>query len=1168
MSQQDRLDFYTQGRPVRFSDFQLRVLELISKAAERGITQSDLSKALQMDPRNLFHQLKNLLGFQIITRLPVSYQKSFTYLLYLARFAPRDEVEFVDLTRTQDYNQDACMLPSVVAIRSRIMDIIQSAPGRTLPATEVYRLLGDLHHIRIYRRNISWLVCKGYIECFIAQELGGVSGKILKMKKSYSESDKRPVSQTLKVSNLMMQEKYSGAVKFLALERQIHDFIDAHGPRGVTLTEIMWNFGVDRKYAYRIGERLCGKVFSNSDIFKVAEFVGKERRHRFFTRSGQARGETSVSLEAFTSTHRDSITRFKRIEKLLQVVEEQVIVESGKPLVLMIQALLQEQEFQMDGKTLKRMVLQLEAEGRLRTFVVVLGAIHRLVITRADIAPDDPRVKEYIDNMKRSKSELSTAPPSPKPDSQTAGLLGDTSQAKNHKFKLQKYGYVFGIFQRCRLLHRYLIESIVLPNRTNGEEKDDPWLCETLPVFFRTIPLSLFLRIVGVGEMSFQLSAYLRDERTHNCTLDTLPPWVKEELHRRRVDRHKAVIKTLMDMLGQLGLSLVDNRYPSVAFRLPFQYRLNRLASVIDLNSQKIIKTISFETLGAVDEYWDWLAGLPDSKIDNVDGLPDVYKAACNGENWQIVSPFSRSFKKALRRVLDSTTDADQVDLELETLAADFDIDRDLVRREYQLIAEEVQRIRRLRADERRERRMKRDAPPPTPILPKPENSESDEAESTLAAGKCRKAVLQSFSESDLGALRLGCLILHMPPFKGPAGTIRWNLLSRISKNTLGTSEELRAFFARFQNSLEQSQKMLCLERNLQSVDTLALAGFMASPPTYVDESSIEDYFQTMFQYYQESIGRVEEGKRRLRAHQVKLLHEGADSSELSLGPLYKTSSIYDPEVLFKRMSRSQQFRYFCSTPYIIFAHKPPPYAFVASSSASWIAIKKTLAAPMGSYDSGQMKEYLSTFGTESIESCIREMISAGLLTRGDSVRFRLRVPGSDFLVHEQFLALVEGEERWEGPVRKDSMDENAGELDLMMENIRAAAAGRLRISFEMARGVPQVQFAPSLPRHAKRARNSSDTLSTVMKRHLDACLSPQFLWIGMRDEPRAEILRAACKYVYEIIAGHAGISLRNLQESCLPFLSPSEAQQAAKLLCEAGLIETEEGIANYYPKP
>lgn len=1198
-SERDRHDFYTQGRPLRLSDFQLKALEMIAKSTKQGITQSDLAKALQIDPRNLFHQLKNLLAFQVITRLPVSYQKSFTYLLYLARFAPRDDVDLIDLTRGgPEERRGASVLPSVISIRSRIMDLLQTAPGRTLPATEVYRLLGDLNHIRIYRRNISWLVCKGYIECFIAQELGGVPGKILKFKKSYGEVEKKAPSPqpSPRPASRPFEERCSAAVRGLSMERQVHDYIDAAGPRGVTLTEIMGRFGVDRKYAYRIGERLCGKIFSNSQIIKIAEFVGKERRHRFFTRTGQSRSETSIASETPSSIQRDSITRMKRLEKLLEVVEEHVIVESGKPLVLMIQGMLQEQDFQMDGKTLKRMVKQLETEGRLRTFVVVLNGMNRLIITRADVSPDDPRVKEYIEKMRRSKSEL-TAPSSADLALPAAEATAEMEHAKEHKYRLQKYGYVFGIFQRCRLLHTYLMETIILPRLipNQGQDhgrgmRDEGWLCETLPAFFRALPLSLFLRIVGVGEMSSQLSAYLRNERNHHLALEELPPWVKEELHRRRVDRHKTVVKTLMDILGRLGLAAVDNRYPSVAFRLPFQYRLSRLASVIDVRSQKIVKTIEFVNAPAVEEYWNWLATLPESVSTllaegTLEALPDVYRAACTRENWQIISPFSRSFRKALRRLLDG--DVQQREQAIDTLAADFDIDRDVVLREYHVLEEEVQRMRGRRAEERRERRLKRDKTIRPPLYPRPASDESSESEeeTAIVTTKGRRAVLHSFSPTDLETLRLGYFVLYLPQFRGPAGTIRWSLLSRIIGTVLGSGEELRAFFARFQNSFDQSQKMLRLERTLQTIDALVEDGLLSAPPTIGEDVSLEEGFETMFKYYQDASQKVDEAKQRLRARQTELLRAGEDIFHLRVGPLYKASSIFDPELLFKRMSRSQQFRYFSSTSYLIPAPKTPPVGQASAESAVWIAMKKTLAAPLGSYDSGQMKEYLSVHGRDSIEECIQEMIAAGLLTRGDSVRFRLRVPGSDFLVHEQFIALVEGEQGhgqgWEGPMERGDTGSGSGsgngggdalrggegeerETDLM-EGWRAVAAGRMRICFEMTRGVPVVKMAAAGPsRPAKRPRKTA-ALTTAISRHFEGASSSQYLWMGMRGERRPDILRAVCRYVYEMVAVRPGISLRNLQEGGHPFVSPSEVAAAVQVLEQAELVKAEDGMNNYF---
>jgi hypothetical protein len=1128
-SSEDRLRFYTEGRPLKLNDLQIQTLEILAKAGPSGITQSEVAKILSLDPRSFFHQLKSLIDWHIIVRLPVSYQRTFTYLLYLSRFAPDDEAVFS--RPTDPHDESVSVLPSVIAIRNRIMDILQSAPQRTLPATEVYRLLGDMRHIRIYRRNINWLVCQGFLECFIAEELGGVAGKILRWKKPLTDvriNKKEPI--------IIDRPKLGFVVRGITLERQVHDYIDQSGPKGVTLSDVMWDFGVTRKLAYRLGERLTNpKIHPSSDVVKAPEFHGKERRHRFFTKTGQMRSITSAEelddVILLGSSARDSVTRTKRLKALLDIVNEEVVVESGKPLASNLQRRLAETSHTMDTKTLKRLIEHLESQGQLRVIIIALAGVNKTVLMRADLTPDDPNVVGYIENMKRNRADVA-APP----NSQSLEL----STSREHKYHMQKYGYVFGVLARCRLLHTFLLQSVIFPQ--GDLERGDRWLCETLPAFFRILPLDLFLRIVGVGEMSSTMRTFLSDPGNRTLSLEELSAEIKEEIHRRRVDRHKTVIKRLMEMLAQLGLAAPDNRYPSVAFRLPFQFRLSRMAGILD-KSGRVVRTVDFTTPGAINEYWDWLASLAEADAtESMNNLSDIYLLAMQKESWQAVSPFSRSFRKGLRRIvsLSSSITSAELDIELGKLAEDFEIDRESVLRAYSELADEVERDRNRRIEERRARREKRSH---TSRRIQPRESDPEHPMEAEETGPHRKAVLQTFSPSELEAIRVAFFCLQLSQFRSVAGTLQWTLVENLYQRGIITgmraSEELRCMVQRFLNSWEQSRRMRRVEHQFRTIEALCAIGAIDDIPQMTQDGNIEEYFEMVYMYYQQLIAKLPEIQKRVRhqQNQIRSLKEISDVTFLDCTP-----SIFDPELNWKRMSRAQQQRYFSRVPSFFIPaggdHSPKSPIY----SPEWIAIEKTFAMPVSEYDAHQAKEYLQNFDQGRIDGALEQMITSGLVSRGESNRFKPRIPGSEYHVHEKFIALVDSDGTWV-------------EGEGFRETLRGVVRGQISLSYEVPRGSTASRAVIT---QLYRGASLSDRISTSIERYMRGNSNVDALWFDLHGRPKANILMAACRIVNDEITTRPGISLQNLNSACWPFLTNTEVSDCIGILLQARFIDVE----------
>lgn len=1162
----DRLAFYSGGRPLKINDIGMRTLDIIAGSGQKGVTQSEVAKRLCIDSRSFFHQLKSLLEFKLVARIPVSYQKTFTYLLYLPVFLPQDDLIPVPAAGSEAVHAEAILkpVPSLTDVRSRIMDILQSAPSRTLSSVEVYRLLGVPAHVKIYRRNVSWLVENGFIECFVADELGGVVGRILKYKKPLTDVVRRAAKKG--ATDLLSRGVYCGEVlRGISLEKQIHDFIDRSGPKGVTLSEMMWAFGLGRKLAYRITERLIdGKFVSGSEIIKVPEFVGKERRHRLFTKTGKIKvqqGEDEEELAVPGSANRDSITRSRRMRALVEIVQEAVFIESGKALVSILQKRLNENDYMMDSKTLKRMVQHLEAEGKIRSITLVLpNNLHKTILTKPEISPDDPRILEYIENLQRQRIELGPHREPPTLDVET----GNEGLRREHKFHMQKQGYVYGVLQRCRLLHEYIIERHVWPRQTT--ESGEAWLVETLPVFFRQLTVGDFLKIIGVGEMSTELSLFISNGHNTALKLEDLPVKIKNELHRRRADRHKGVVKKLMDLLSQLGLAFSDNRYPSIAFRLPYQYRVAKSASVLDLGTGAVLKAIDLTCRERLDEYWDWLsrqAGVADTVSPS---LPNVYTLAIRKESWQVVSPFSRALRQSLRRLLLNKDQLSREEFaqEVEKMAGDFDTEKDLIANALVDLDAEQEKERVRRSEEKRASRQnlhRRTASIRPAVVVDNENSGT---ESEGGDVRQRKAIMTSYSLAELESLRLAFLILQQPQFRHSTGNLQWSLIEHlyhagvVGDGGLRPSEEFRAMFQRLLLSFDQNQKIRHVEWRYRYLLAAVKSGRI-EPLVVEGEQPQESLFEQTYVYFANLMGQVDRIKQEVRERQ-----RGVDVSALfgKMIIIDEECSVVDPEPHVKKMTRTQQIRYFFDKPPII---HPEPVVKSTEFELEWRAIKKTLAVSVPEYDAVEAQRYLEQFEPARLETAVLEMVEFGLLAKGgDSSRFRRRIPGGEYLVSEKFQFLLE-EHGWP-LLEKSDMERRevrAGDRIDIVSTLRLALREEIDLTFEMqSRSNPKITIELS-PDHG----SVKDRLDVAMQEYLEKATDRSLVWFSLEGRFQRVISVNCCRLVLEEISSRPGTSWSSLCNSQYPFMCSDEVSAVLDVLMRAQLIEQESGgLRCYYP--
>lgn len=348
MKLEARRSYITDYRILNFTETSWKLLERIIATGSRGISQIQLAKDTEIDARSLFHFLKSIVGYELICRVPICINKTFTYQLIYHKFMIEDEdaiiendidsQSFLSISHSNSPIQRENgngpigngIAMSKLQTKERIMAYLMERAQDSVKTSDIYQAIKTNKKIKYVRRIIWELLNDGYIS--LASE-NGQNQHFVRMvkfvrpfvntKSSLSSlSSIRGSSSIGNNSNFELTEfkkriKYASWLKKgLYAEEQIRDFIDWTGQRGALLTEISWAFGISTKDVYKIHEKLIkdtenGKememrietktememksesepiqTFLNRhwDVVRKSELRGKQRQHRLFTIKGQ-----------------------------------------------------------------------------------------------------------------------------------------------------------------------------------------------------------------------------------------------------------------------------------------------------------------------------------------------------------------------------------------------------------------------------------------------------------------------------------------------------------------------------------------------------------------------------------------------------------------------------------------------------------------------------------------------------------------------------------------------------------------------------------------------------------------------------------------------------------------------------------------------------------------
>ena len=534
--------FITGNRSLHLTDTAYRALKIIAASGRDGVVQGDLCKQLDIDHKTIFHHLKPLIRSELILRYPVTYNRTFTYILLHWSYSTS--------TSDDEVSNQKGVGVSLGTAKQVLLRLLQEAPNRTMPGNELFGG-AQLDNRKVFEKAISALACQGLIECFRGSELGQ-RDSIIRIKEekltvpSASAVSVASVASVASVEDSSAEEEQEEEEELFAttnhilglpLGFQIYQLIHQSGSQGITSKTICEHFGVTSKASHRMLARIIGKPPFCQDVTKQAEFSGRQRRFRFFD-STTVQDEddgydeaTPISLPNSTiasgvasttsSSRGESVTKTLRINTLMQLLKEQQdgLLEVSKPLAVRMTELAKS-EHVLDVKTLKRTATVMEEAGMVKLMTISVHHISKLLMA----LPDTPtsKIDEYVERLKKSI----------RPSTHVVEQVIVDSEIEVDKYA---HGFVFGSMARAQLLHEYLLSK--------AHTESDHYKVDSVTAIFKDLPLSLYAKLIGFERV---------DEQIH----EALNAQVEQPIAGFKVNVRKlrGVVEKLLELLVEEGV--------------------------------------------------------------------------------------------------------------------------------------------------------------------------------------------------------------------------------------------------------------------------------------------------------------------------------------------------------------------------------------------------------------------------------------------------------------------------------------------------------------------------------------------------------------------------------------------------------------------------------------
>ncbi|KAI0216759.1 hypothetical protein L0F63_005303 [Massospora cicadina] len=417
------------------------------------LMESVLSKKVAKAPKSLHSIIKRLIALDVLARMPVVFEKGYTYMVVHKHFAHKNEMlALCTQEASQNVREGQAKPTDTQGVRvtltmnlskRALSDALELARGKFLLYEELAKTLGIPYKKpgarSRFRRLIRSMHNQQYVERL--RKVNPLTHKLqhgLKLIKPYRGST---------VS--MPQPPYAavGRIEYgVPIEHQIYSAIVAAGDKGIASFELRRQlYGMDRKIFEVYTSTMLREPTDGGRplVCSVWEFLGKKRYLRLFTAeaydrlqltanppkpaeasSAEARIENveRVKVEAAPAHLVPSITGALRENLLLKIVRDKGMVVFDRELHKQLDQAVNS-GFNLDRMTLQRTVDKLVAEDRvclLHVKAPLLDGTSTTILLLVDpsIGPGHPQVAQFISHLRDEAvyKVRSLRPPPPNPD--------------------------------------------------------------------------------------------------------------------------------------------------------------------------------------------------------------------------------------------------------------------------------------------------------------------------------------------------------------------------------------------------------------------------------------------------------------------------------------------------------------------------------------------------------------------------------------------------------------------------------------------------------------------------------------------------------------------------------------------------------------------------------
>ncbi|KAF7725768.1 hypothetical protein EC973_009385 [Apophysomyces ossiformis] len=377
-------------------------------------------------------------------------------------------------------------------------------------------------------------------------------------------------------------------------------------------------------------------------------------------------------------------TTEKRKTLLLSMVLERRVLEANSELMMILtESEGAQAKHKIARTTLTRLAESLRDTGAIRMVKTIIptlsgGTVRKTLLLHPDLVEESEEVQTYLKHAQQEKLVKSGSKhvklKTVHTDVQQSEANERTSstQASFPSFALQ-YGWIPSKWLRAKELHLYMLRLVL---REKYKETNHTLESRTIAIkdlledFLTNMPLTFFLKVVGVFRTSRILATFLSDHDIKDMTMADLSSDMKLEFTGLYFGgRLRTILRTLLTILRDLEL-IETVRHPSekglVACKIDSAYRLLEVAYIKDFSKpdRPVLRKLQLYSIEDALNYWNELqmtcTQTPNEDCfasDNIDSPgKDSLATIAKATTWGTGLVLSKEQRRQLDVYVDKTT--------------------------------------------------------------------------------------------------------------------------------------------------------------------------------------------------------------------------------------------------------------------------------------------------------------------------------------------------------------------------------------------------------------------------------------------------------------------------------------------------------------------------------